>query len=318
MPPLLEVEELEVVYRSRFSRGGHRALRGIDMTVDRGETLGIVGESGCGKSTLAKAIMRLLEPTGGCVRFDGQDLRQIAPREMRRLRRHMQMVFQDPIDSLNPRRTVADTIADSLKLVGVGGTEAAERIDTVLTRMGLDPALSSRRPHELSGGQAQRVGLARALVLDPEFVVFDEPTSALDVSVQSQLLEVIRDLTQESTRAYVYISHDLGTVRGICSRVAVMYLGLVVEEAPVQELFDNPLHPYTRALLSSVHSLHGACTQRPLALKRDLDEADMAEGCSLIPRCPFAVDGCAIEPERLIDFGGGHRASCRRIPELEE
>jgi oligopeptide/dipeptide ABC transporter ATP-binding protein len=237
---------------------------------------------------------------------------------MRSLRRRMQMVFQDPIESLNPRRTVAQTLFDSLKLTGARGSEAADRIDAALTQMGLEPTLRSRRPHELSGGQAQRVGLARALVLDPELVVFDEPTSALDVSVQAQLLELIRSLTEDGRRAYVYISHDLGTVRGICDRVAVMYLGEILEEGPTKELFSNPLHPYTRALLSSVHSLHGACIARPLELSRDLDEADASAGCSLVPRCPYAAPDCNAEGRGLIDFGGGHRAACGRIPEIRD
>jgi oligopeptide/dipeptide ABC transporter ATP-binding protein len=316
--PLLDITNLEIVYKSRFTRGGHRALRGIDLHVNRGETVGVVGESGSGKSTLAKAALNLIRPAAGSVTFDGRDLSKLKSGAMRSLRRRMQMVFQDPIDSLNPRRTVAQTLADSLKLTRVRGSEAADRIDAALRQMGLDPTLRSRRPHELSGGQAQRVGLARALVLDPELVVFDEPTSALDVSVQAQLLELIRSLTEDGRRAYVYISHDLGTVRGICDRVAVMYLGEILEEGPTKELFSNPLHPYTRALLSSVHSLHGACIARPLELSRDLDEADASTGCSLVPRCPYAAADCSAEEHGLIDFGGGHRAACSRIPEIRD
>jgi len=318
MSPVLEIKDLEIVYKSRFGKGGHRALRGVSLAVERGQTLGVVGESGCGKSTLAKAILNLIPPSSGSVLFDGKDLARLPAAEMRRLRRRIQMVFQDPVDSLNPRRIVRDTVADTLRLIGVRGAEADARITAALERMGLDPALADRKPHELSGGQAQRVGLARALILEPELVVFDEPTSALDVSVQAQLLELIRSLTTEGDRTYVFISHDLGIVRGICDRVAVMYLGAVVEEGPVDVLFTNPLHPYTRALLSSVHSLHGACLSRPLKLQRDLDEADVSVGCSLFARCPFAEEGCRDAGTELIDFGEGHRASCRRIGDIED
>lgn len=317
MSAVLQIENLEIVYKSRFGKGGHKAVRGVSLEVDRGETLGVVGESGCGKSTLAKAILNLIPPAAGSVSFEGRNMAQLSAREMRQLRRRIQMVFQDPVDSLNPRRTVRDAIADTLKLVGVRGGEADARIAASLERMGLDPILAHRKPHELSGGQAQRVGLARALILNPELVVFDEPTSALDVSVQAQLLDLIRSLTSEVDRTYVFISHDLGIVRGICDRVAVMYLGAVVEEAPVGELFTNPLHPYTRALLSSVHSLHGARLAHPLTLQRDLDEADVSVGCSLFARCPFAEEACREAEGALLDFGGGHRASCRRIGSID-
>ncbi len=316
MNPVLQVKDLEIVYKARFGREGHRALRGVSLSVDRGQTLGVVGESGCGKSTLAKAILNLIRPASGVVSFEGRNLAWLPSSEMQQLRRRIQMVFQDPIDSLNPRRTVRDAISATLRLIGVRGSEADARIVAALERMGLDPILADRKPHELSGGQAQRVGLARALILDPELVVFDEPTSALDVSVQAQLLGLIRSLTSEGNRTYIFISHDLGIVRGICDRVAVMYLGAVVEEAGTNELFTNPLHPYTRALLSSVHSLHGACLARPLTLERDLDEADVGGGCSLLPRCPFSEDVCRTFGGKLVDFGGGHLAACWKIDRL--
>ncbi len=186
MNPVLQVKDLEIVYKARFGREGHRALRGVSLSVDRGQTLGVVGESGCGKSTLAKAILNLIRPASGVVSFEGRNLARLPSSEMQQLRRRIQMVFQDPIDSLNPRRTVRDAISATLRLIGVRGSEADARIVAALERMGLDPILADRKPHELSGGQAQRVGLARALILDPELVVFDEPTSALDVSVQAQ------------------------------------------------------------------------------------------------------------------------------------
>lgn len=318
MSPVLEIKDLEIIYKSRFGRGGHRALRGVTLSVDQGQSLGVVGESGCGKSTLAKAILNLIRPASGSVLFNGREMAKLPAAEMRRLRRRVQMVFQDPIDSLNPRRTVRNTIAETLRLVAVRGEEADQRIRAALERMGLDPVLAERKPHELSGGQAQRVGLARALILDPELVVFDEPTSALDVSIQAQLLDLIRALTSKADRTYVFISHDLGIVRGICDRVAVMYLGAVVEEGPVETLFANPLHPYTRALLSSVHSLHGVCLARPLTLQRDLDEADVAIGCSLFPRCPFAEEACRSAIPTMADFGGDHRASCWKIGQFKD
>jgi oligopeptide/dipeptide ABC transporter ATP-binding protein len=304
------------VHGSRFGRGGHVALRGVSVAVRAGETLGVVGESGCGKTTLARAALGLIAPSAGTVRFEGQDLAGLSRGRLRALRRRMQMVFQDPVDSLDPRRTVRGTLEDSLRRTGLDGAGRGRRIAAALEQVGLDPALAGRRRHELSGGQAQRVGIARALLLDPDLVVFDEPTSALDVTVQAQILDLIEELMRARSRAYVYVSHDLATVRSVSDRVAVLYLGAVVEEGPTARLFERPLHPYTRALLAGAPSLRGTTALDTVELRRDLDDAPPGAGCVLAPRCPFAVDRCHAEPQALNAYEPGHAAACWRIPEI--
>ena len=253
--PLLTVANADVVYRSRFGRQGHQALFDVSLSLRKGETLGIVGESGCGKSTLSRTIMGLIRPTRGRVMLDGIDLAGLGRSRLRHLRNRMQMVFQDPIDALNPRRSVAQIVADPLRLIRLDRAEQDRRIDAILTDVGLGPDYRKRRPHELSGGQAQRVGIARALVIDPALVVLDEPTSALDVTIQAQILELIRRLTARRDRGYLFVSHDLATVRSICDRVMVLSEGRVVEEGPTDRLFEAPQDPYTRRLLAAVPSL---------------------------------------------------------------
>lgn len=319
-PTVLEVTDAQVVYGSRFGSGGHHALRGISLRVSAGETVGVVGESGCGKSTLAKTIVGLVRPTSGKVVVGGHDLAQLRGRQLRRLRTRAQMVFQDPIGSLSPRRTVADAVAEPLRALGVPADERAERVAAAVTRMGLDASILTRYPHELSGGQAQRVGIARALVGEPDLIVFDEPTSALDVTVQAQILQVIQEVTSRQasraeTRGSLFISHDLATVRGFCDRVVVLYLGQIVEEGPVDEVFTNPRHPYTRALLSSAPSLADGFTGPRVELTKDLEEADAASGCPLAARCPFVTDRCRTEPQQLLPYGT-NRAACWRAPEI--
>ncbi|MPZ27645.1 MAG: dipeptide ABC transporter ATP-binding protein [Micromonosporaceae bacterium] len=316
-PAVLSVEDAHVVYRSRFGGGGHHALRGVSLQVAAGETVGVVGESGCGKSTLARLILGLIRPSAGRVRLAGHDLSRVRGRRLRALRTRAQLVFQDPIGSLSPRRTVADAIAEPLRAQGVPAAERAGRVAAALARMGLDESILPRRPHELSGGQAQRVGIARALVGGPDLVVFDEPTSALDVTVQAQILQVVAELTGDESRGRVFISHDLATVRGFCDRVVVLYLGRVVEEGPVAEVFSNPRHPYTRALLSSVPSLGAGFAGPRLELVKDLEEVDAATGCPLAARCPLATDRCRAEPQELVGYGAS-RAACWRVPELPE
>ncbi|HEY0697525.1 MAG TPA: oligopeptide/dipeptide ABC transporter ATP-binding protein, partial [Micromonospora sp.] len=276
----------------------------------------------CGKSTLAKLVMGLVAPTSGTVTVAGQSLvkqpGQARPRgrALRRLRTRAQLVFQDPIGSLSPRRTVADSIAEPLRAAGLSAAARAARVAAVLDRMELDRSILRRYPHELSGGQAQRVGIARALVGEPDLIVFDEPTSALDDTVQAQILAVIADVTADSERAAVFISHDLATVRGFADRVAVLYLGRVVEEGPVDVVFDNPLHPYTRALLDSAPRLGGAPGGgAAVELVKDLDEADATTGCPLAARCPFVTDTCRSQPQHLQPYGAS-RAACWRVPEL--
>jgi peptide/nickel transport system ATP-binding protein len=315
--PVVEVAELEVVHGTRFGRGGHRALRGVSLSVAPGETLGVVGESGSGKTTLARAMLGLIRPSAGSVRFLGGDLTALRRGELARLRPRMQMVFQDPIDTLDPRRTVRQTLEDSLRLIDLPRSETAGRIDEALEQVALDPSILRSRRHEISGGQAQRVGIARALLTDPDLVVFDEPTSALDVTVQAQILELIQSLMVRRRRAYVYISHDLATVRAVADRVVVLYLGTVVEEGPTEKLFARPLHPYTRALFAGIPSLRGAdAADRALELRRDLEETAVTTGCVLAPRCPFVTDRCTREPQELVAYEPGRCAACWRVPEI--
>jgi peptide/nickel transport system ATP-binding protein len=314
---LLELERVEVVYRSRFTRRGHRALRGVSLTLDRGETVGIVGESGCGKSTLARVALGLVKTSAGTVRLSGVELSGLSGHALRRERRRMQMVFQDPFDTLNPRRSVEQTLADSLRLLRLGPRETDSRIDEALERVGLDRGLRARRRHELSGGQAQRVGIARALVPDPDLVVFDEPTSALDVTVQAQILELIQSLTSDRRRGHLFISHDLAIVRSICDRVAVLYLGKIVEAGPAERVFERPLHPYTRALLASAPSLKGTRIGAPVQLRDELEDTDSDLGCPLAPRCPFALERCVAETQVLTAYESGHVAACWRVPDIE-
>ncbi|MFC0528710.1 ABC transporter ATP-binding protein [Phytohabitans kaempferiae] len=316
---VLDIADAHVVYGSRFGSGGHHALRGVTLQVRAGETVGVVGESGCGKSTLARLMLGLNAPSSGTVRLAGTDLRAPRGKKLRRLRTRARLVFQDPVGSLSPRRTVADAIGEPLRALGVPAAERERKVAEVLARMNLDPAMLRRRPHELSGGQAQRVGIARALVGNPDLIVFDEPTSALDVTVQAQILDVIAELAGDASRGSVFISHDLATVRGFCDRVVVLYLGRIVEQGPVDEVFGNPLHPYTRALLSSAPSLDGAASSGAILprveLAKDLDEADATTGCPLAARCPFATDRCRTEPQRLVSYGAAE-AACWRVPEI--
>ncbi|MEV0608447.1 ABC transporter ATP-binding protein [Polymorphospora rubra] len=313
--PVLAIDDAHVVYRSRFGRGGHHALRGVSLTVAAGETLGVVGESGCGKSTLAKLMLGLVDAASGSVEVAGQRYAGLRGRKLRQLRTRAQMVFQDPIGSLSPRRTVGDSIAEPLRALGVPAGERTQRVEAVLDRMELDRSILQRQPHELSGGQAQRIGIARALVGRPELIVFDEPTSALDVTVQAQILKVIADVAADSSRGSVFISHDLATVRGFSDRVVVLYLGRVVEEGPVDEVFDNPKHPYTRALLASAPSLGTGFGGPRVELTRDLEEADAATGCPLAARCPFVTDRCRADDQQLQPYGAS-RAACWRVPEI--
>ena len=322
-PAVLEIEDAHVVYRSRFGSGGHHALRGVTLRLGPGETLGVVGESGCGKSTLAKLVMGLVAPTSGTVTVAGQALvkqpgrARPRGRALRRARTRAQLVFQDPIGSLSPRRPVGDSIAEPLRAAGLSPAQRAERVTAVLDRMELDRSILQRYPHELSGGQAQRIGIARALVGEPDLIVFDEPTSALDVTVQAQILDVIADVAADAERASVFISHDLATVRGFADRVVVLYLGRIVEEGPVDVVFDTPRHPYTRALLGSAPRLGGTTGSggEAVELVKDLEEADAATGCPLAARCPFVTDRCRAEQQELQSYGES-RAACWRVPEL--
>ncbi len=323
--PLVEVEHLSkhfpitrgVVLQRTI--GAVRAVDDISFTIARGETLGLVGESGCGKSTTARLVTRLLEPTAGQIRFEGRDVAHLTRGALRAQRRDMQMIFQDPYASLNPRHPVGSIIAEPYRIHGVEG-DRKTAVQALMERVGLNPEHYNRYPHEFSGGQRQRIGVARALALNPRLIVADEPVSALDVSIQAQILNLLKELQDERDLTYLFISHDLGVVRHVSDRIAVMYLGRIVETAGADELYEDPRHPYTAALLSAVPRGHRGSARNRIVLRGDVPSpADPPPGCPFHPRCPKArmVTGTDEVPERcrtevppLATLSPGHDAAC--------
>lgn len=299
---LLEVAGLAKTY----SHGRIRAVDGVDLTVQSGETLGLVGESGCGKSTLGRMLVRLLEPSAGRIAFDGKDITRLGPRHLRPLRRDLQIIFQDPFSSLNPRHTVGEIIGTPLRILR---PEADERrtVREMLERVGLAPEHIDRYPHQFSGGQAQRIGIARALITSPRLVVADEPVSALDVSIQAQIINLMSELRRDLGLSYVFIAHDLAVVRQVCSRVAVMYLGRIVEIGDRDRVYAAPAHPYTNALLSAVPIPHPVAerTRKRIVLQGDPPSpANPPPGCAFSPRCSKAADRCRAQRPELTQVAG--------------
>jgi len=322
--PLLEVRRLamhfpvsEGIVLSR-KIGDVKAVDGVDFTINRGETLGLVGESGCGKTTTGRCILRLERPTAGQILFDGEDVGRMDRKGLTAFRRRVQVIFQDPYSSLNPRMKVGDIIAEPIKVHGVepDAKRRQARVRELLSICGLDPKFTDRYPHEMSGGQRQRVGIARALALDPEFIVCDEAVSALDVSIQAQVVNLLEDLRERFGLTYLFIAHDLSVVRHLCQRVAVMYLGRIVEMADGDELFDNPLHPYTQALLASV-PVPDPRVEATRAFRPPRGEVpspiNPPSGCVFHPRCPMAVDGCKRERPVLRELRPGHWVACSEV-----
>lgn len=315
---LLEITDLQVHFPVRTGRFGGakdmvKAVDGVSLTVNANETLAVVGESGCGKSTMGNAVLGLAPVTAGHISFEGRDLSTLTPAERRRVWREIQVVFQDPVSALNPRRTIKQSISEPLVIHDYPKAQIEARVDELMALVGLNPDQRDRRPGALSGGQRQRVVIARALALNPKLVICDEPVSALDVSIQSQILNLLMRLQRELGLSYLFIAHDLSVVRHIADRVAVMYLGVVVEEGPAAEIFANPVHPYTEALLSAIPvpdpTLRGK--RKRILLEGDLPSPlHPPKGCPFVTRCPVAQETCKAERPQLVETSPGHHIRC--------
>ena len=318
--PILEVEHLVKHFPIKsgifFDRtvASVKAVDDVSLTLHEGETLGLVGESGCGKSTLCRTIIQLLDPTAGSVKYRGKELVGLSRKKLEPVRREIQMIFQDPYASLNPRKRVGQIIGDPLQLHGLAsGTQLRREVQQLMDRVGLQPEHYNRYPHEFSGGQRQRIGIARALALRPKLIIADEPVSALDVSIQAQIINLLEDLQDEFNLSYIFVAHDLGVVRHVSDRIAVMYLGKIVERSPAAVLYERPIHPYSVALLSAVPipDPKANAERKPVVLEGDVPSpVDPPSACRFHTRCPWATEICSEDEPPLADYGSGQAAAC--------
>ena len=308
---LLEVKNLKKYFNT--PRGLLHAVDDVTFTIDKGRTLGVVGESGCGKSTTGRSILRLIEPTAGEVIFEGQDVVKLSAEEMRKKRQDMQIIFQDPFSSLNPRKTISQTIMDPIKINNLitDKNEQVARVEELMETVGLAPRLYNAYPHELDGGRRQRIGIARALAMNPKFIVCDEPVSALDVSIQAQILTLLEDLQDKMGLAYMFITHDLSVVNHFAHDIAVMYLGRLIEKAPSEELFANPVHPYTQALLSAIPVPQLNKSRERIVLQGEITSPiNPPKACRFAQRCPYATDQCRQAEPPLKEISPNHFVAC--------
>ena len=313
--PLIEVKNLKKYFNT--PKGLLHAVDDVSFKLYEGKTMGVVGESGCGKSTLGRTIIHLLESTDGQIFFQGEDITNVDKKKLRQLRENMQIIFQDPYSSLNPRMTVEQVIREPLEISRkYSKAEIAKKTEELMDMVGIDRRLRLAYPHELDGGRRQRVGIGRALAFNPKFIVCDEPVSALDVSIQAQVLNLLQDLQEQTGIAYMFVTHDLSVVRHISDDICVMYLGQLVETAPSKELFKQPLHPYTKALLSAIPSTDIHTKRERIMLKGELvSPIDPEPGCRFAARCPYACDACK-QPQKLEEIGENHFVSCCRVKEI--
>lgn len=316
MAKLLEVEHLKKYFPT--SRGTVHAVDDVSFVINEGETMGLVGESGCGKSTLGRTCIHLLESTEGTIRFQDRDVTHLSKKEMVDYRKQVQIIFQDPFSSLNPRMTIRDTVTEPLKLAGkFSKAELEERSEHLMELVGIEKRFYNSYPHELDGGRRQRAGVARAIALRPKFIVCDEPVSALDVSIQAQVLNLLMDLQDEFKLTYMFVTHDLSVVRHISNQICVMYLGQMVEVAPTLEMFEHPYHPYTKALLSAIPTVDIHHQQKRILLKGEITSPiNPKPGCRFAPRCPHATERCRQPDLPLVEIEKGHFVSCCRVKEL--
>jgi len=312
---LIEIEHLKKYYS--VASGTNHAVDDVTMKIEKGHTMGVVGESGCGKSTLGRTIIRLHDATDGTIRLNGEDITNVQGRKLREIRERMSIVFQDPYSSLNPRMSVEQTVREPLEECRrYSRREVRDRAAQLMEMVGIEKRLELAYPHELDGGRRQRVGIARAIALNPDFIMCDEPVSALDVSIQAQVLNLLMDLQQEMGLTYMFVTHDLSVVRHIADDISVMYLGQLVETGPTKEIFRNPVHPYTKALLSAIPSIDIRNPMKRVALKGEITSAiNPKPGCRFAPRCPYATEACS-QPQALAEVGTNHFVSCCNVQKI--